>query len=453
MGTRSLGIPLPRALRWTTGFCLVACCHFTAGQEPVYRAPPRTTTEFMAAENEIPRPDVMDGDFATAGLTLDELEGLALAASPSLAEAGARLEAARGKSLQAGLGPNPEIGYSGQQLGSGGQSEMHGAVLTQKFVRGGKLELSRAVECEEVHRLQALWAVQQQRVITDVRIAFYSVLSAQKQRDLARQLVDINTKALGAVESLVQAKEGSKVDVLQAQIELEAVTANLHQAEFELAGAWRRLVALIGQPDLTEQELSGDLESDQAAMDLEGTWQQLMAESPEIAAARFAVERACRNLQLQHAVPVSDVDVQAMLQHDQAINGLNGNLQITFPLRVVNRNQGGIQQAAAELAAARRALERKELELRGKLVELFAMYQTARSQVQRYRQAILPKAAENLTLVRRGFDAGEFGFIQVLTVQRTYAERNAIYLQALRELWTRKLEIEGLLLKDSLSDF
>jgi hypothetical protein len=38
-------------------------------------------------------------------------------------------------------------------------------------------------------------------------------------------------------------------------------------------------------------------------------------------------------------------------------------------------------------------------------------------------------------------------------VQRTYAEKNSIYLKALGELWTRKLEIEGLLLKDSLGDF
>ena len=105
------------------------------------------------------------------------------------------------------------------------------------------------------------------------------------------------------------------------------------------------------------------------------------------------------------------------------------------------------------MTEARQALERKQLGLRAKLSDAFAQYETAKDQVGHYRESILPKAAENLELVRRGYEAGEFSFIQVLVVQRTYSEKNSIYLTALRELWTRKLEIDGLLLKDSLSDF
>ena len=386
-------------------------------------------------------------------LTLAAIVEMALAAHPALGEAAARVQAAQGRWLQSGLPFNPEIGFSGDQLGSGGLAEQYGIVLGKKFIRGGKLELSRAVECEEIHLRNAELVRQEQRVITDVRIAFYQVLAAERRLNLARQLNDINSQALKAAESLVRVKEGSKVDVLQAEIELETVAAALHQAEFEFAGAWRRLATVAGQPDLGPQPLDGSLEANDAPLVFDDVWRQLEAESPEILLAQIAVEKACRQLQRQQVESVPDVNVQAVLQHDNGTGGIDGNLQVMFPLRTANRNQGGIQEAAAKVMAARQALDRKRLELRAKLAEVFAQYETARDQASHYRETILPKAAENLELVRHGYEAGEFSFIQVLVVQRTYAEKNSIYLKSLGELWTRKLEIDGLLLKDSLGDF
>ena len=182
-------------------------------------------------------------------------------------------------------------------------------------------------------------------------------------------------------------------------------------------------------------------------------WHALEAESPEILLSQIAVEKACRQLKRQQVESVPDLDVQAVLQHDNSTGGIDGNLQVMFPLRTVNRNQGGIQEASAQVMAARQALDRKRLELRTNLAEIFALYETALDQSSHYRETILPKASENLDLVRRGYEAGEFSFVEVLLVQRTYAEKSSIYLKALGELWTRKLEIEGLLLKDSLRDF
>src|SRR5262245_32121249 len=53
-------------------------------------------------------------------LTLADLEALALRHNPTLAQAAAQVAASRGKALQAGLYPNPTIGYVGDQIGAQG---------------------------------------------------------------------------------------------------------------------------------------------------------------------------------------------------------------------------------------------------------------------------------------------------------------------------------------------
>jgi cobalt-zinc-cadmium efflux system outer membrane protein len=396
--------------------------------------------------------DNAQGD-PSGGLSLSDTEALALAHHPALAEAAARIAAARGQWLQAGLPPNPEIGYSGQQLGSGGEAEQHGLYLGRKFIRGGKLDLDRAIEAEEIYRQNAVWTRQRQRILTDVRIAFYGVLAAQKRRELAQELVAITSQAKEAATALFNADEGSRVDVVQADIELETVTAAFHQAEFEWTKAWRQLAASVGQPDLPIQPLIGQLEEELEPISFEQAWQVLQQESPELLIGEIEVEKARRVWLRRQAENISDVDAQAVLQYDQSTESINGNLQLTLPLRTANRNQGAIQEAMARWTEAKESLERKRLELRQRLSEAVALWEVALDQVEHYRQAILPKAAENLELVRRGYQAGEFSFVQVLTVQRTYAEKHAVYLEALRESKTRGLEIVGLLLKGGLDDF
>lgn len=178
----------------------------------------------------LPVPEPAVANAAEAGpLSLDSLEQMALANNPSIVEALARVEAAEGKWVQAGLPPNPRLGYSGQQLGSGGQAEQQGLCVEQEFVRGGKLRLNREVAGREIGHAEQLFEVQRRRVLTDVRIGYYAVLCAQKRLALTEELVRIGNQATKAAEELLEKKEVSRRDLLQARIESSSAQTFLQQ--------------------------------------------------------------------------------------------------------------------------------------------------------------------------------------------------------------------------------
>lgn len=76
-------------------------------------------------------------------LSLPDLEALARTHNPTLVQAHAQVEAARGRAVQAGLYPNPTAGYYGQQIGNQGTAGQQGAFVSQMIVTGGKLRLNR----------------------------------------------------------------------------------------------------------------------------------------------------------------------------------------------------------------------------------------------------------------------------------------------------------------------
>jgi len=137
---------------------------------------------------------------------------------------------------------------------------------------------------------------------------------------------------------------------------------------------------------------------------------------------------------------------------DNGIGGkTDGLAQLLLPLPLINRNQGAIRQAESELIAAQQAVQQMQLDLQNRLAPVFEQYSNSLSQVRRYREQILPDAQESLDLVNRGYLAGEFPFLQYLNAQRTYFQTNLDFLQSLRELRSTSAEIEGLLLRNSLS--
>src|SRR5690606_13600819 len=95
----------------------------------------------------LPTPEIAAGEPTT--LTLAEVESLAIAANPTLAEAAARVRAARGEQHQVGLAPNPVVGYAASEIGDEGRAGQQGMLVGQEFIRGNKLGLNRAVAGRE----------------------------------------------------------------------------------------------------------------------------------------------------------------------------------------------------------------------------------------------------------------------------------------------------------------
>jgi cobalt-zinc-cadmium efflux system outer membrane protein len=428
----------------------------TPPQFPNQPTPRVQPTAFIEAVQigELPEPLQLPTpiDEKISGLTLKALEQIALDNNPSVGQAVAKLRALQGKWVQAGLPPNPRVGYLSEDVGIEGTSGKQGAFVGQKFITGGKLDLDQAVVSREIMQSEQQLTATRQRVLTDVRIGYYDVLIAQRKLKLAGELVDISNQAVRASQQLLKAKEIPRVGLLQTEIEAQTAHILLRRAKNGNVAAWRRLNSVIGGPDLALQPLEGDL--DQITNDLEWNEQleRLVTKSPEVATAVAELERARSALGRAHAQVIPDLNVQVALQYDNLTEDTITGVQVGLPIPLWNRNQGGIQRAWNDIVTARRNIHRVELDLQQRLAIAFQQYADARYQVGRFSDNILPTAKETFDLVSEGYQKGEVGYLDMLTAQRTYFRANLSYIEALRELWRVTVRIEGMLLEDSLAN-
>ena len=385
------------------------------------------------------------------GLTLDQLQDLALANNPTIRQLSASAQAAADYRYQVGLSANPVVGYAGTQLADQ-NTDQHVVTVDREFVTAGKLDLNRNVLGHAVEAQK--WDVESQRyrVLTDVRLAFLEALVAQRRIDVIDDFHQVVAKGADLAQKRFEAKEASQSDPLQAEIQLNEVEVLRQQAQFSWDAAWQEMAATAGVPNMDRSPLSGELNPQVGNLEWDAIYSDLLGESPELQASYSRVNQARSNMTRQEVQHIPNIIAGIQAGHDNSTGSGMINVNIGAPIPIFNDNSGNVSAAYREYCRATHAVKRIEMSLKARLAGVAREYDSALVAVQRYEQQILPKAKQTLDLSEQAYAAGEFSFIQVLIVRRTYFDTNLQYIDALGKLAKAHAKIDGLLLTGGLDE-
>ena len=193
------------------------------------------------------------------GMRLEDLEQMALTNNPTMAQATANLQVAAALTRQAGLYPNPTVGYYGDEIRGGSiAGGKQGGFISQTIVLGGKLGAARRVASLDAKEVETSRDIQRLRIQNNVRMLFYQVLAAQKLVDVRQDLAKLASDATQTSHQLGNIGQADRPDILQAEVEEQQANLGVRVARQNLDARWRTLAVVIGKPDLPATNLEGD---------------------------------------------------------------------------------------------------------------------------------------------------------------------------------------------------
>ncbi len=391
--------------------------------------------------------------------TLDEAERLASESNPTLRQAEAEIRAVKAHTQQAALYPNPTLGYTGDEIrGGSSNGGKQGFFLEQTIVTGGKLSKSRSVFEQETRLAQCEAQQQKTRVETAIKIAFYRVLAAQELLDLRRDLSQIALLYEQAQENLLETGQVDETELLQTKVETQHVHLAAFAQESVLREEWRQLAAIIGQPDLPQTIVAGDLEHTWPDINEDQVLETIAAQSPAIRIADSASARATAELVRAKSQVIPDFQLLGGLEYNNeplsnsphAI-GWEGLAEVAVQLPLFNRNQGNIAAASADLDRAQLEKQRVALLLRERGASVLDQYATSRVMATQYRDEMLPRAKKAYTLMTGKYGLMLASYPRVIESQRKLFELETEYVQLLETVWATGLSLQGFLLTDGLA--
>jgi cobalt-zinc-cadmium efflux system outer membrane protein len=395
----------------------------------------------------------------TQVVTLEQLEEMAVNNNPTLVQARGNVTFNRGAAIQAGVYPNPSVGYETDSFGSGYSRNYEGVSLQQTVKTAGKLTLQRTIANMDMMNAELQWRRTELDVRRQVRAGYYNVLVAQEANKINTALLRFtNDVYLVQVQRL---KNGEEAGYQPAQLRTLVVQARaaLVQSQNRYISAWKQMAAAIGVPTLPPATLADRVDMPLPDLNFDALLEKVLNVYPDAQAARNLEAQARFNLRLQQVTPIPDVTVYAGFFRDTtdpaAIRSGTYNMTVSVPIPIFDKNIGNIVSAEGRLVIAQEQLRVVRNQLTGQLADAFERFQTNRVQAQFYREQILPDLARSYRGVyeRNLQEPDIVAFGDIIVAQQNLSSGVSTYIGILLQQWVAVTDIANLLQLQTLGDF
>ncbi len=362
--------------------------------------------------------------------------------------------------VTAALKPNPEVDILQSLL-----------PLTRPFVaderEGGPpqfdVEISYPIDwylfgkrAAEMRSAQAEWRVSQaayadlvrQRVL-EAALAYYDVMEAQAQVDLAEQ----DSEDLLMVEQITQIAVDNdamppvelnriRLDRLNSQQTLREAKRDLRIAKAELRALMGGVVPVVTTSDddfrVTDQltvAVQDDLQFEQHD-DIEQLLAIAESQRPDIQALRLDILQSQAEIEVQcreaypEVTPVLGYTRQFQRRAIRFPDANSWAVGVAFTLPIYNRNQGNRLRADAQWRQSVLELQAGLVELRAEVTSVAAELDTATANAAAVAEDQLRLAEEVRDSIRQAYEAGGRPLIDVLDSQRNYRETYENYINS-----------------------
>jgi len=388
---------------------------------------------------------VSEAEESIQSLTIDQAVELALRENRNLMAARIQVEEARGRLVQAGLFPNPELesefGFDSFFANEGERNFSAG--ISQPIPLSGRIGAQKRVAHVDIKRTFAGLANLERILVRDVRVTFIELLTIEEQLKLQETLISLNSELIKGIE--IGIKEG-----LASKQDFNAVAIALQQArqEKEVLIAQRRskvlqINKLLGKPPTLSFLPQGKLEYEAAQVVGDYNVEMALAQRPDLKFTKLNIELARADLKLAKALRFEDLTAGVFYENDRLILGTSQEeitdsdqligFRLTIPLPFFDRKQGLIAEVRARERRAEERVRALELTISQEVSDALNRVSSLSALLETYKSGILKIAEDNVTLVETGFKQGLVGIVDVIQSRQQFAALTSSYINAVRD--------------------
>ncbi|MBX9917422.1 MAG: TolC family protein [Nitrosomonas sp.] len=415
---------------------------------------------FGVAPNGIKSQTADSSAHETGDLTLRDAVNLALLRNPELASFAKEMRALEGATLQAGLLRNPELSVNVENPGNikklsgdiNSQDSVAQEVVQQlTTIRIGQLielggKRAARVGAARLNEELAARDYESRRVEIIARVAnvFTEVLAGQERLKLAEETRQLAQNVVDTVVLRVQAGKVPPIEETRAKVGLSTARIEFEQAQRDLISARKRLALLWDSAVPQFAKALGTLETSIAPPDFQ-TLQDRVLENPMALRAMKNIEHRKALVEVEQTRRIPNLTLNAGAVHHAQLGGTTAVAGVMIPLPLFDRNQGNLKEAYQRVDKAVDEQVATDIRLRTELAQSYETMSAVWNEINILRDEILPGARSAFNVMRRGYELGKFGLLELLDAQRVLFQNQLLYVRALANYQRLINDIERLI--------
>ena len=326
-----------------------------------------------------------------------------------------------------------------------------GEGVTNPLSQAHKITLDVEVRGQRNFRQQAAyaaltrteWDIATQELLVAVAVnrAYNTVLYRQRKLEVLEDTIKLNEQVVEQVKKLADLGRLRPADLIVAQTELDAASAQLGQGRTAIAFARADLRRQFGTLD-DSFTVKGDLDLPLPTTAFEPLAQAALEKRPDLQSRKIAVVEAQARLNLQVADRYGNPNLGPAFDYNETKNAFYG-IQIGGPIPVFNQKRGEILQARATFSQAIVSVRQFEVQSAQDVQAALLRLAAAQKWADRYSGEVLPNLLRAVKDMNKLLEQNEPGVdvVKVIGVQRNYLTAFSAYLDALYEVSQARADI------------
>ncbi|MGE0158730.1 MAG: TolC family protein [Gemmatimonadales bacterium] len=395
---------------------------------------------------------------------LDSLVALALERNPAVGAAQERIRAARARVGPAGTLPDPMLGvgimnFPIREPGFGDFMTMTTVAVEQRLPYPGKLTLEERAVALELDAATARLDAEERDVAAEVEKAYYDLAFLDRSLEVLEGSRQLLTTLSESAAALYKVGTGSQQAVLTPRVEAVRLASEATALVEARAAALARLNALLDRPSDTPlagpripdavaqaavpetperirfaSPLLGAPAADSPLPPLADVQQRALETNPALRAHAAEIGAQAARLDLARKAHLPDFDVSVLYGH-RTRNADMMSLMVSVPLPVhrAARQEQGVAEAGADLAALEAEHRAMVNELRAEVAGYHSTIESARTQLALLVTAIVPQGRAVLEAATAAFRVGGADLDGVIDGQATLYDYEVAYFRALTD--------------------
>jgi len=383
---------------------------------------------------------------------LEPLIQEALANNRELRVAESRISAADFRITQAWGLPDPmvSIGYQNDGLtrytyGDSPDAQwMYSVSQTLPFF--GKRDLKQAMAAADAEGVREAYEALRLRVAARVKELYYDLALIYRNLDLVAERSSLFARIEEAALARYASGTASQADAVMTQTEKYMLREREAMLKQKIQSLEAMLSLTIGRETHSSFARPAPVPLDSYVPDEAELIRKAFAQSPEIKnrGRMIAAAEAKINMLKREYYPDFTLTGSLAQRPGEYTNMWGIATSVNIPIFYKTKQEPAVREAQAALEGAKYELEAARLMAASGIRDNLAMFRAAENLIELYRNALIPKAAQDFDLALAGYGTGRSDVLTVITRLKSYLDYELLYQGQLTERAKAVARIEAL---------
>ncbi len=381
-------------------------------------------------------------------LTLERCVGIALAKHPNIAASANTITVNESRVGQAEASYYPRVNWTAgyRRTSPGSLDKYSGSItLSQNIYDFGKTPAQVSVQKWNLESAGSDLQDVSDQIIFNVRQAYYGVLQAQRNRDVAAETVRQFGQHLEQARGFYEVGSKPKFDVTRAEVDLSNARLGLIRSENALRIAIVNLNNAMGIPAAPEYAIEDSLSFQRYSITLEDATKRAYESRPDLRSATARKQAAEASVRLAKSGHYPELTGSASYNWEGESfpldHGWDVGATLAFPLFSGFSTRYQVEESGAALNVL---LANEELLRQTILLEVQQAYLNLKEAEERIPAAelVVKQAEENLDIANGRYTAGVGSPIEVTDAEVALSSAKTAYIQALYDYRIAQASLE-----------